>query len=707
MAKVHTISDSGSDDEDLPLPTLTITKPDAKKEAQKFSISKLMDVSSSEDESQSKEKLGLKGKRRRAESSNSDTESTDIDDELVDKLETRYDKSKAKSLKNSSSLSSEIVSQAIKQERPQQPQQQCFKTHSLSDSEEEADSPIPNELSKQGSNSSQSQANPRPTNSRPLCRFGLTCFRQNKSHLRKFSHPDEVTETKAGKQIWTRPSLPSRNSFEGNESDDGGEDGSSSRDASTTFLDSDVIEVINAAQPYGYFLTKVTGIDDEFNHRGALSMRDILSPLLGTLEQSVQFNYCIDINWMMTQYPPEFRNKPVLVVHGLQREAKADLINQASQYAPHIKLCQAKLPDPFGTHHTKMMILKYQEGLRVVILTANLMSHDWNQKSQGIWMSPLFPPITDSSQSGDSETNFKRDLVDYIRAYRASDLKPVEEMLTNHDMSSAKVFLLGSVPGRHQGQEKLRWGHMRLRRILEDHAPLKQGTPTLSLSNNAPIGSSWYIMGQFSSIGSLGSNPKQWLEAEFSQSLSSMNPKQKIGFGSLDANSRLRLVFPCVEDVRNSLEGYQAGASLPYARATAAKQPWLKSFFHKWRASKRGRSLASPHIKSFAQIDPSHSKAAWFVSTSANLSKAAWGALEKNQSQLFIRSYELGVLFVPRFFSRKEDYFEISGQDGGFPFPVDLPLTPYGQFDKPWLWDVNYDKETEVDSHGRSWEPNK
>ena len=35
---------------------------------------------------------------------------------------------------------------------------------------------------------------------------------------------------------------------------------------------------------------------------------------------------------------------------------------------------------------------------------------------------------------------------------------------------------------------------------------------------------------------------------------------------------------------------------------------------------------------------------------SANLSKAAWGTLEKNESQLMIRSYEIGVLFLPQDF---------------------------------------------------------
>lgn len=37
----------------------------------------------------------------------------------------------------------------------------------------------------------------------------------------------------------------------------------------------------------------------------------------------------------------------------------------------------------------------------------------------------------------------------------------------------------------------------------------------------------------------------------------------------------------------------------------------------------------------------------WFLLTSANLSKAAWGQLQKNDSQLRILSYEMGVLFLP------------------------------------------------------------
>ena len=41
------------------------------------------------------------------------------------------------------------------------------------------------------------------------------------------------------------------------------------------------------------------------------------------------------------------------------------------------------------------------------------------------------------------------------------------------------------------------------------------------------------------------------------------------------------------------------------------------------------------------------SELAWMLLSSHNLSKAAFGELQKNATSLFVRSYELGVLFLP------------------------------------------------------------
>ena len=40
-------------------------------------------------------------------------------------------------------------------------------------------------------------------------------------------------------------------------------------------------------------------------------------------------------------------------------------------------------------------------------------------------------------------------------------------------------------------------------------------------------------------------------------------------------------------------------------------------------------------------------KVGWVCLTSANLSQAAWGTLQKNDTQFMIRHFEAGVLFIP------------------------------------------------------------
>lgn len=94
-----------------------------------------------------------------------------------------------------------------------------------------------------------------------------------------------------------------------------------------------------------------------------------------------------------------------------------------------------------------------------------------------------------------------------------------------------------------------------------------------------------------------------------------------------------------------------------------------------------------PHIKSYCRVSPCNSKLAYFLLTSANISKAAWGTLNKSDSSSYVRSYEVGVLFLPSFFG--EEHFTIDDQkeesDGKtFPFMFDLPLTPYASTDTAW-----------------------
>ncbi|CAK8691273.1 unnamed protein product [Clavelina lepadiformis] len=572
----------------------------------------------------------------------------------------------------------------------------------LSSSEEDSDS---SENDSVGSDISSTPVDFLPDDGdKPECPYGEKCHRENPVHFQEFSHPlkrkatDEtvgVTGKSEGSYSGYPPAKKKR------------------LDEPGSRICKDPVAVWKASSPYYFLLTTCKGISEEFNYFNqkareekfippSLGIREILSEDHGTLQRSAQFNYCIDIEWLMEQYPKNVRDKPLLIVHGQQRQSGAALQAEAKRF-PNIKLCQVDLP-PYGTHHTKMMLLLYEEGLRIVISTANLVPQDWSQKTQGFWMSPVFPPLERSTAT---DCEFKRDLIFYLTSYKKKLLKDWIQIIEGYDFSSANVVLIASTPGRHTGAALSHWGHMRLRKVLR--------------SKIRRVDSSWPVIGQFSSIGSLGANENKWLCGEWLTSLASSNPGTFAG--RVSNLPPLKLVFPTVENVRRSLEGYPAGASVPYSSANATKQKWLNSYMHQWNADNTGRSEASPHIKSYTRISPyeTNVRAAWFLLTSANLSKAAWGGLEKNATQLAIRSYELGVLFIPP--TTQEDvnphagaanntdmipdsYFHLKTHvktKCSFFVPFHLPLTRYSSSDMPWTWDAPHTDAP--DRHGNIWVP--
>jgi len=257
---------------------------------------------------------------------------------------------------------------------------------------------------------------------------------------------------------------------------------------------------------------------------------------------------------------------------------------------------------------------------------------------------------------GDSETGFKSSLIRYLNTYQVSALKPYINAINMTNFSSVNSIFIGSAPGSHQGSSLCHFGHMAVASYLRKH--LKPCT--------------WPLVMQCSSIGSLGNTPLDWMVNELGTSL---GPK----------NKEVKVIYPSKKNVFRSIDGIIGGGCLPYRKNTHQKQPWLQDYLHQWTSDRWQRTKVPPHIKTYSQVNDN--QAAFLLLTSANLSRAAWGKLNKNQDRLNIMSWEAGVLLLPKFVHNDiTKDFDIKQSDNLI-LPYDWPLTEYGDDDSPFFYD--------------------
>ncbi|KAF9932133.1 hypothetical protein FBU30_008820 [Linnemannia zychae] len=358
-----------------------------------------------------------------------------------------------------------------------------------------------------------------------------------------------------------------------------------------------------------------------------------LSTLVGDpdLELMVQINFMIDVPFVMSHVHESIRNNlKTIVYHGLRisKDEVTRLNTEIANTYPRISMNLVPVVG-MGTHHTKAMILFYRDGtMQLVIHTANMIERDWRNKTQGVFRTGRLTNKLEAT--GISSCAFERDLLEYLSRY--SRHEKITSKVRQYDFSKIKAILIASTPGKFKGPDKNKWGHLKLRAALRQQVEVPK-----ELLHGAKI------ICQISSIGSLGVNSQDWLRGEFEASLSSYRNSKT--FGSAD----MCVVYPTAENVRTSFDGWSMGGSLPFRSTSYEKQSkYLNPILYSWQGLKSGRERAMPHIKTYTRVTSrvDGDYLSWFLLTSANLSKPAWGEL-KADGIFDIKSYELGVLIFP------------------------------------------------------------
>ncbi len=292
------------------------------------------------------------------------------------------------------------------------------------------------------------------------------------------------------------------------------------------------------------------------------------------------------------QFDPDIKNTVrIHIVHGSWRKEdpnKIEIDNAARRY-DNIDVTTAYMPEPFGTHHSKMIVLfRHDDLAQVVILTGNFIERDWCM-SQAIWQSPLLPLLTGDQSFGDPTTNppgsgprFKYDLMVYINTYGAR-LKGLVTKLDAFNFNEVRAALIASTPCKQNlrstdPETETLWGWPGLKYILGNvstqptRVDPREATP--AVKSQGYIG---HVVIQVSSVATLG---VKWLTTTLFPSLAVLKKRKT---SPEDPHNAIRqtekpqfsIVFPTTESIRNSVNGYGSGASIHMKTQTSAQAKQL------------------------------------------------------------------------------------------------------------------------------------
>ncbi|RYR80302.1 hypothetical protein AA0119_g187 [Alternaria tenuissima] len=410
-----------------------------------------------------------------------------------------------------------------------------------------------------------------------------------------------------------------------------------------------------------------------------------------------------------------------------------------------------------------LILFRHDDTAQVVIHTANMIYRDWANMTQAVWKSPLLPVSVKAAtpQIDPLEVHpigcgerFKVDLLQYLRAY-GKRLNGLTTQLADYDFASIRAAFIGSAPSRQKpaaaSPSVTSFGWLGLREVLS-------GIPvSRSKDDSRP-----HIVTQISSIATLGATPT-WL-SNFQSVLARCSTAKivisekpppsftkassffaKRGSSPEKLSPRYSVIFPTPEEIRTSLDGYASGGSIHWKLQSAQQQKQLEymhpTLCHWKHVSSDGlpkrqahRGPAAPHIKTYIRFgDEEHRTIDWAMVTSANLSKQAWGDVVNKKEEVWIQSWEAGVVIWPGLYAQTQSeevaVIPVFGADTpepadlpalnynaemategtkllgpetvvGFRMPYDLPLRPYNVEEKPWCATMQY---LEPDRNGHAW----
>ncbi|CAO3564853.1 unnamed protein product [Mortierella alpina] len=356
----------------------------------------------------------------------------------------------------------------------------------------------------------------------------------------------------------------------------------------------------------------------------------------------------------------------------------------------------------FGTFHPKLMLLFYPTFCRVVVSSANLVSHDWEQLVNTVYVQD-FTLLPAPVQSPEELGEFGATLYNYLTVMTVPE--KILSVLKCVDLKPAKVLLIPSVQGSFPIADDYTYGIAQLARVMQPRCAKDQ---------------EWELEYQTSSLGKL---TLKFL-AEIYRASKGLPPRARSKLDDMDMMPPIKVIFPTERHVRHSRLGEMGAGTICFQEQYWSQATYPRRVMHDFECvgELKGSLMhtklivakdAPPSRTARKSEAPAASRpAGWFYIGSANFTESAWGTvLAKKPAKtatagpapfppvptgsslhVTMRNWELGVVYV----IETEDEMQamtrgLSGQESGqsffgpLPVPYKRPLTPYDALDRPWI----------------------
>lgn len=457
----------------------------------------------------------------------------------------------------------------------------------------------------------------------------------------------------------------------------------------------------------------------------AVKIEDLVG--MPDLVHTFQFNFSVDVPLILGYLHPRFvKNGKITFVTGtslLDDDEDEEL--QWAKKTFTMNEVVVTLSDRFGSHHTKMMVNRYEDSsIEFVIMTCNLTKLDFGGLTQMVWRSGRLNKSSRPQANLVCGRRFEADMITYLRSYHNPTIDELANSLGQYDYGAINIEIVASVPGRYSlahlsDDDSEIYGYGKLRQILQRNNLLLDNSDGLEMYN---------VLAQVTSIAYPYAHDRNQAASMFSHLLAPLIFSQH-GFHLVkpgqvacrdhqrDHNYRLQMVFPTVDEVANSNFGFMSGSAVhfKYTGSLAHKNQFvqnIKPYLHRWSGSRRpgvvtGREQVTPHVKIYACDNADNWKSLrWMMVGSHNLSRQAWGDPDKRRTDPLdgsvydVGSYELSVWIPGRLLPV---YGRNEGNGAVVRLPFKVPPMKYGSEDQ--AWSGHFDYGTKKDTWGNTYRP--